>query len=377
MRGCWRSIGVEVIAQRFYGRAPTRGPQCATYTPWGRGGGPTSRRMQEIAVDDARDARSSAGGIHFSCIRLVDAAASTVSIPPAHGVPDVGQPRVMPSLHSVVAHHGGLVATHELYTAGWTRNTLATEVHRGRLLRVRTGWFALPHLHPTLVRIARVGGPATCVTGLQLHGAWVVPVPELHVRVAEHASRLRDPRDRRQRLTRGAVVHWRSSDRTPRLLLDPIDCLDDMLGCQLPELIAATADSVLREHPSDLGRWQVLAASAPTTLRPALLRVDGVCESGTETIVWQRLGRSLELRRQLVIPGIGRVDFVLGDRLVIEVDGFAYHSDPTQFEADRRRDAALSALGYRVLRFSYHQVLHRWAEVEAAIRAAVARGDQF
>ena len=172
-------------------------------------------------------------------------------------------------------------------------------------------------------------------------------------------------------------MHWRSHHRTPRLLLDRIDCLDDMLGCQPPELIAAAADSVLREHPSCLRRWQQLAAIAPSTLRSALSRVDGICESGTETLVWQRLGRSLDLRRQAVIAGVGRVDFVLGDRLVVEVDGFAYHSDPAQFEADRRRDAVLSTLGYRVLRFSYHQVLDRWTEVEAAIHAAVARGDRY
>ncbi len=44
-------------------------------------------------------------------------------------------------------------------------------------------------------------------------------------------------------------------------------------------------------------------------------------------------------------------------------------------ESDRRRDAIASALGYRVLRFSYWQVVERWAEVEAAVWAAVSRGD--
>jgi very-short-patch-repair endonuclease len=73
--------------------------------------------------------------------------------------------------------------------------------------------------------------------------------------------------------------------------------------------------------------------------------------------------------------GGDRVDFVIGRRLIVETDGETYHSDPIRFEADRRRDARLSVLGYRVLRFSYNQVRTRLTEVEAAILAAIARGD--
>jgi very-short-patch-repair endonuclease len=81
------------------------------------------------------------------------------------------------------------------------------------------------------------------------------------------------------------------------------------------------------------------------------------------------------MRCQVPLPGAGRVDFLIGTRLVVEVDGYTYHSDPARFESDRRRDARLSALGYRVLRFSYRQVFERWHEVRAAVLAAVARND--
>jgi very-short-patch-repair endonuclease len=75
------------------------------------------------------------------------------------------------------------------------------------------------------------------------------------------------------------------------------------------------------------------------------------------------------------IAGVGRVDFVIGDRLVVEVDSEQYHTDPAKYEGDRRRDAALSILGLRVLRFSYHQIMDEWSTVDRAVMAAVARGD--
>ena len=72
-----------------------------------------------------------------------------------------------------------------------------------------------------------------------------------------------------------------------------------------------------------------------------------------------------------------RVDFLIGRRLVIEVDGAEYHIDPVRFEADRTRDAELTTIGYIVLRFSYNQVIYRWHEVESAILASVTRGDHL
>jgi very-short-patch-repair endonuclease len=43
--------------------------------------------------------------------------------------------------------------------------------------------------------------------------------------------------------------------------------------------------------------------------------------------------------------------------LVVEVDGFAYHSTREAFERDRRRDARLQAAGFRIVRFTYRQIV--------------------
>lgn len=80
----------------------------------------------------------------------------------------------------------------------------------------------------------------------------------------------------------------------------------------------------------------------------------------------------LRFQQQVHVVGVGRVDFLIGDCLVIEVDSKEHHSDAYR---DRRRDAELSARGFRVLRFMYSQILFEWPSVESAILAAVGRGD--
>lgn len=50
------------------------------------------------------------------------------------------------------------------------------------------------------------------------------------------------------------------------------------------------------------------------------------------------------------------VDFLWRSaRLVVEVDGYAYHESRASFEQDRRRDAHLIARGMRVMRFTWRQ----------------------
>ena len=68
------------------------------------------------------------------------------------------------------------------------------------------------------------------------------------------------------------------------------------------------------------------------------------------------------------------VDFLWPDHhLIVETDGAATHATPQAFEADRRRDAELAARGYRVLRFTWRQIVYEPDSVLRAV-AAVLRG---
>jgi len=90
--------------------------------------------------------------------------------------------------------------------------------------------------------------------------------------------------------------------------------------------------------------------------------------TGTELLLWSRL-RAHQLgghkfRRQVPL-GPFVVDFAcFASRLVVEVDGPAHEASMRQ---DALRDAYLGRSGFRVLRFSADDVLHRLGDVLTTI----------
>jgi very-short-patch-repair endonuclease len=61
------------------------------------------------------------------------------------------------------------------------------------------------------------------------------------------------------------------------------------------------------------------------------------------------------------------------DRLVVEVDGFAYHSSERAFTNDRRRDAALTAAGFRVVRITWNDITKQPEATLVMLAQALAR----
>ena len=62
------------------------------------------------------------------------------------------------------------------------------------------------------------------------------------------------------------------------------------------------------------------------------------------------------------------------ERLIVEVDGYAYHSHREAFERDRRRDAELQAAGYRVLRVTWRRIASEPESLLVTLAQALARG---
>ncbi|MDP9293551.1 MAG: DUF559 domain-containing protein [Actinomycetota bacterium] len=61
------------------------------------------------------------------------------------------------------------------------------------------------------------------------------------------------------------------------------------------------------------------------------------------------------------------------ERLVAEVDGYAFHSTRAAFERDRRRDAELQTAGYRVLRVTWRQIVEEPEALVATLSVALRR----
>ena len=67
------------------------------------------------------------------------------------------------------------------------------------------------------------------------------------------------------------------------------------------------------------------------------------------------------------------VDFLWRpERLIVEVDGFAFHAHRSAFERDRQRDARLTAAGFRVIRVTWRQLTGEPLAVIASIAQALA-----
>lgn len=58
-------------------------------------------------------------------------------------------------------------------------------------------------------------------------------------------------------------------------------------------------------------------------------------------------------------------------RVAVEVDGWAFHTDPEAFHNDRKRQNAISLLGWQVLRFTWLDLTEYPERVIATVRRAV------
>lgn len=84
-----------------------------------------------------------------------------------------------------------------------------------------------------------------------------------------------------------------------------------------------------------------------------------------------------EPERQAMMAGslgwIGSVDFLWrAPRVVVETDGREFHNSLTDRANDERRDRALEAEGWTVLRFGWNDVMHRPTSVLHTVRRALA-----
>ena len=264
----------------------------------------------------------------------------------------------------------GIATTQDLLRQNLSTPAIRSLCAAGRLIRLRQGWYGLPDADEVASRAVRLGGVLSCCSALAWYGVWTPPGTDLHVRCSDHGRRewVDRPGVRRCTVPRAlAGAPGRPVDSLPASLAAAVRCLDD-------EGLVVVMDSIL--NLKLLTRADILDALcfAP----PRALRLFERCdrsESGTETMVRLRLrAKGVAVRAQVRIPGVGRVDLLVGERLVIEVDSREHHTDAQAYEADRLRDRGLVTRGYLVVRLTYHQVLMGWDTAWADLRTLIRQG---
>lgn len=259
----------------------------------------------------------------------------------------------------------GVMTWDEMIAAGETQSSVRRAVAAGTLIRLRRGWYARSTADHQVVEAVTRGGVLSCVSALRFHGVWVPGS-----RRVVHA-RANPTRDRaggfcsqfgRPEAEHGAV------DEIPIALRHAARCLD-------AEGFVVVCDSLVNSQRYTIGGLRSVLRSAPEGVLALLDRCDGAAQSGTETMVRLRLrSRNITVRTQVRIGGVGTVDTVVGDRLIIETDGERYHSGLERFTEDRRRDREAARLGYITLRLTYADVVDTWDLTEAVILEIVRSG---
>lgn len=127
---------------------------------------------------------------------------------------------------------------------------------------------------------------------------------------------------------------------------------------------------ILARHP---GRRGALRLHGILSARTAPARTRSVAEEVFLVLV-RRAGLP-EPEVNVMVSGY-EVDFRWpAERLVVEIDGYAYHSSRRKFEVDRRRDAELSGAGELVMRVTWDQLQdEREAVLARLVRALERRG---
>lgn len=138
----------------------------------------------------------------------------------------------------------------------------------------------------------------------------------------------------------GSVLEWRAFRRAVNEALVGKLVRENDLRLVLGRYRGARGGPQLRRLLAD-GRGPSLTRSEAERRLLDLLAVHGM--SVPETNV--RLGRY-------------EVDFLWrAERMVVEVDGYAFHSTRRSFERDRLRDAELQAQGFAVVRVTWRQIV--------------------
>lgn len=264
---------------------------------------------------------------------------------------------------------GGVARTSQLRQAGFGRTRLRSAVELGILRPLRRGVYGLDGAG-ALARALEHSGKLTCLSAAPYYNLWTLT----------NASSLHLCRSHPRR-TAGVIDHGRP--RVPAhawlpvrgiadVLLHAMRCLPQFEALVMVQCAVGRGDISLDFlYRCSAGRRNGRSRAVLDLVIP---RADSVLEV-LANVHFARAG--LRVRRHVVIPGVGEVDFLVEECLVVETDGTT-HFEPGAVKRDQRRNNRSMVGGYLVLRYYYADVIHSpdamVAEVLAVLRQWRAGG---
>ena len=283
----------------------------------------------------------------------------------------------------IAARQLAVVTFAQLQSAGLNRGEIANRLAEGSLHRRHRGVYLVgsPLLVPGANELAALlaCGPGAQVSHRSAAALWGIATgyETVQVTVVGRHCRSRpgidvtqvkqlDPRDRR-------IKDGIALTAPARTLVDfAADAENDELEQAMSE---ARALRLVRDDEIEAALARAGNRGGVGRLR-AFLRVEtepGYTRSDGERRM-RRVLRAARLPQPVCNAPIGRyrADFLWPDhKLVVEVDGYQFHGHRQAFERDRRKDQALLAAGYRVLRVTWRQLRDEPLAVAAAIAGAL------
>ena len=269
----------------------------------------------------------------------------------------------------IASAQDGVITRHQLREAGLTDRQIARRVQRGQLRRLHRGVYLVGHSAPGLRTRAWAAtlacGPRAAWVSHRLAAALygLVRAPEMaEVTVAGH-----NPGPKPGILIhRVASLEAADTRRTRGLpITAPARTICDLAAVESrPVVEHALQEAVVARILNEdhlLATIRRTPGRSGQALLTSILAVEagrGFTRSAAERALMRLIaGAGLPRPEKNVLVCGQRVDFLWrAERLIVEVDGYTAHGHRSAFDRDRRRDQALVAQGWRVIRFTAVQV---------------------
>lgn len=257
-----------------------------------------------------------------------------------------------------LASHGGVARRSRIAVCAADRRAVAAALASGELHDLGGGWVAAADAPADVVAARRLNGSITCVSAIAHYGLQELTASDT-VHVAVPRSRGAHPVGARLGARLHRETHWAKPVSTGLPLAPITEVLARVLRCRPEGEAVVMVDSALNKRL--VTAEEIAPLLAGPGARSALATLDR-CHPGSRSVIESvaRLaleGAGMRVAAGVRIEGVGEVDLLVDGWLVVECDGFAYHSGRTEYRNDRRRDRALAARGFVVLRFTWEELM--------------------